>query len=218
MDVATDRTFKIGVDEVGRGCLFGPLVVVAVVNTLRWSHPDVRDSKKISSEQKRHKLAALIKQHTTWHVGVTHADAINELGMKRCISDTFAKTIGELLKRLGRISDYCYQIILDGDRMGVGRLDHFVDPPMVTLKFVPKADVSVFEVSAASLVAKSLRDTWCHDIVKERPTLQLYGIDTNKGYASEAHTLAILRHGRTIHHRNEFVDSLLANRKAKAKR
>lgn len=212
--MSTDHVIQVGVDEVGRGCVFGPLVVVAVANWNGWHDPEVKDSKKISSEEKRHRIADRIKQNMTWHAGVAHSDCINEFGMAKCLQDCFVRAIGGLLYRLQHVKGR-FEIILDGNPMkGLG---HFVDPPRVTMKFEPKADANHFVVSAASLVAKSLRDTWCHGIITEQPSLKLYDIDSNMGYASAKHTMALWVHGPTIHHRTVFVKTLLENQAAKAK-
>ena len=204
---------NIGIDEVGCGALFGPLVVAACADTTGWRNEQVADSKTIRSERRRNKLAVEICQNMAWSLVAIPNTYLEHVGVRAALKDAYAKVIEQLAQRLVVGPDVQFSITLDGDLFDVvsflkGRMGY-------AIRCMPKADAKIFEVSAASIVAKDSRDRWCHEIVGAYPTLGLYGIAENKGYTSKIHDAALIQHGPTEWHRKTFVETRLRNLGAK---
>jgi len=213
----TTNHFRIGIDEVGNGCLLGPLVVAAVVNPLEWHDPEVKDSKQVASEKKRYRIADEICANTMWAIASVWPDAINKFGISESLIHAYDHVIRSLVKRV-RDEDptAVIEIILDGVMIREIKR-RFHHPPSTTVVAIVKADATVFESSAASLIAKATRDRWCHQISKERPELEPYHLPTNKGYDSPNHTKALIQFGLTDLHRTVYCRTRLINEATKRK-
>lgn len=179
-----------GVDEVGRGCLFGPVVAAAVIiprgQTKRLRQAGVTDSKRLSAKRRK-LLYDLIIEHTDSHIGwssVREIDRINILqasllAMKRAIA------------RLNTTPRLC---LIDGNRK-IPNLD-------LPQKTVIKGDQHELAIAAASIVAKVWRDRLIIRLSQKYPG---YDLASNKGYGSKRHREAIARFGVTAQHRLSFA-------------
>lgn len=196
----------VGADEVGLGCLFGPLVIAATANVNRWHDDRVTDSKRVKSEKRRNDIAAAVRENMMWQCVSVPASVINEHGVRHAIDEGYRLVLDAILARL---AGHRVAIMLDGnENLAISqRYDSFDTQTY----FMPKADLKVFECGAASLVAKVHRDNWVHRIVKEHPTLAVYGLDGNKGYTSDDHTRALFQHGLTQWHRTQYCNTLMTN-------
>lgn len=171
--------FLCGIDEAGRGPLAGPLTIAGVI--LHREIQGLNDSKKLS-EKKREALFDEIRAHSTYHIARFDAQQIDELGLSCCL----AAGLREIMAAIGE-ADYLY----DGNStFGVSGL-----------KTLVKADATVPEVSAASILAKVTRD-------REMVTLAInypqYGFEGHKGYGSHSHIEAIRTYGYCEIHRKSF--------------
>ncbi len=213
-DDITDDTIRIGIDEVGRGCVFGPVVVAGVAILNNWHINGIKDSKMIKSEVKRRGLSSEIQHNCLWCTASVSAENMNKLydawkeGTERpmtfALRICFEKIEAHLVERVKPIiGKRKLEVVCDGTDMQSKDFGHY------SRRCEPKADATVYEVSAASIVAKVLRDNWCHEIVKSEPNLAIYGIDQNKGYGSVQHRNALRKHGLTKHHRNLACATLL---------
>lgn len=174
----------VGIDEVGRGCWAGPLVAGAVV--LRESIIGLKDSKKLSKAQ-REKLALQIHAEALG-VGIGWVDAatIDAIGLTAAVKLAMEQALNQI--------DAEYdEIIIDGD------LNFF--PENVKAKAVIKADDSVPEVSAASIVAKVARDQYMANLVDHYPD---YGFEKHVGYGTALHLERLKLHGICDLHRQSF--------------
>lgn len=168
-----------GIDEAGRGPLAGPLYIAGVI--LHSPVEGLGDSKKLT-EKKREALFETIRERTTHHVARFDAAQIDALGISKCL----AQGLREIMEALGE-ADYLY----DGNStFGVSGLRTLV-----------KADATVPEVSAASILAKVLRD---REMVELAPLYPEYGFEGHKGYGSAAHIEAIRKYGYCEIHRQSF--------------
>lgn len=168
-----------GIDEAGRGPLAGPLYIAGVI--LREPIAGLGDSKKLS-EKKRESLFDEIRSKSRYHISCFSAAQIDELGISKCLSSG----LREIMETLGE-ADYLY----DGNStFGVSELRTMV-----------KADASVAEVSAASILAKVSRD---REMIELAPLYPLYGFEGHKGYGSAAHIEAIRLYGHCEIHRKSF--------------
>lgn len=168
-----------GIDEAGRGPLAGPLTIAGVI--LHQPISGLNDSKKLS-EKKREMLFEEIIAHSTYHIARFDAASIDEYGLSKCL----ASGLREIMEHIGE-ADYLY----DGNStFGVSGL-----------KTLIKADATVPEVSAASILAKVSRDREMVELAQQYP---LYGFEGHKGYGSSSHIEAIRKYGYCEIHRKSF--------------
>ncbi|MDP1605628.1 MAG: ribonuclease HII [Rhodocyclaceae bacterium] len=178
-----------GVDEAGRGPLAGPVVAAAVILDPARPIVGLADSKKLSAGR-REKLAIEIREKAlAWCVAeasVEEVDAINILqatllAMQRAVA-------GLLLTRLTPL-----EVLIDGNRCP--QLD-------LPARAIIGGDATVAEISAASILAKTVRDAGMLDLHARYPQ---YGFDRHKGYGTVAHLEALRLHGPCAVHRSSFA-------------
>ena len=170
-----------GIDEAGRGPIAGPLVVAgAIINE---NIEGLNDSKALS-EKKREALFEEIKEKCSYHIVFTNAKTIDEKGISACLK----ASIKEIMKNL---QGEDVEFLMDGNTsFGIPSLEHKI-----------KADASVVEVSAASILAKVSRDRYMIDIASKYPN---YDFEKHKGYGTKAHVEKIKEFGRSDEHRYTF--------------
>lgn len=183
----------VGLDEVGRGPLAGPLTVGAVVLDPDAEHiAGINDSKQIP-EVKRAEIAREIKSKCLAYAIVHIQPAeIDECGMTVCLKKAFSQAVAKIEEK-GIIPEV---ILLDGNPLRL-------DPREVN---VIKGDAKCASISCASIIAKVERDELMAAYDKDYPG---YGFASSKGYGSEAHRLAIAEHGLTPIHRRSFCTNFL---------
>lgn len=173
------HTNLCGIDEAGRGPFAGPMVVAGVVLTNEIKELD--DSKKLT-EKKREKLFDIIKENSFHHIVFSSAKKIDELGLSVCLQDS----IKEIMNKIE-----AQQYLMDGNTsFGIENLD-----------FLIKADATIQEVSAASILAKVSRDRYMCEIASKYPE---YSFEKHKGYGTKVHTDAIIKYGYCDLHRRTF--------------
>ena len=193
-----------GMDEVGRGCLAGPVSVgVAVINIDCVNQPEnLADSKLLTHEQ-REELLPLVK---TWVIefAVGHAsnDEIDEIGLTRALRRAGRRALAQLdTKPDHLILDGKHNWLIPEKETKDMFEQEFDDGPLsVNLKIIAqvKADLTCASVAAASIVAKTTRDQMMSELSKEFPN---YFWAENKGYAAPEHLEAIKSFGATKYHR-----------------
>jgi ribonuclease HII len=177
-----------GIDEVGRGCLAGPLVVSAVIlpPEIRagWTR-QVRDSKLLSPGQ-REDLSPLIHEAAvSIGTGVVEAYQIDALGMTRAVRRAVQLAVEHLLPR----PDYLL-------------IDYFTLPDhAIPQKGVENGDTLCFSIACASIVAKVFRDHLMVDLAAKYPG---YALDRHKGYGTQEHLACLRKLGPSPIHRRLF--------------
>jgi ribonuclease HII len=176
----------IGIDEVGRGCWAGPLLVVAARKTSELP-PGLKDSKKLSKKS-RESLIGAIKNTCDLGVGWVQPEEIDKYGL------TLSMQLGvrRALSALGAKVDE--EIIMDGNI-------NYCEPKYANSRFEIKADDSFPIVSAASIYAKVLRDDYMSE---QAAAFKEYGFEKHVGYGTAAHSAALKKHGITSLHRLSF--------------
>lgn len=176
-----------GVDEVGRGCFAGPVVVGAVVFPSNGALPGgIADSKLLKPKQ-REELAPLIKQHAIcWSVSEISVTLINKLGIGKATQMAFRKAVATLSQR----PDF---ILIDAFY-----INHLNRKKQNAVKDGDKICVSI---AAASIIAKVYRDAIMKNLHEKYP---LYGFDKNMGYGTKQHREVIKAHGLCKLHRKSF--------------
>ena len=203
---SSENIYEIGVDEAGRGPLFGRVYVAAVILPKEGFRYDLmRDSKKIKSKKKMRELADYIKANAVaWSVHYAEALEIDSLGilncvireMHHCIIDvTSGKPFADGLALI----DGNYFRPLTRWNQEAEELDIM---PHIT---VEKGDGTYASIAAASILAKYERDSYIEDLCTKHPELVTnYKLDTNMGYGTKAHYEGIKAHGITQWHRVTF--------------
>ncbi|GMA61736.1 ribonuclease HII [Alicyclobacillus fastidiosus] len=176
-----------GVDEVGRGCLAGPVVAAAVIpprDVERWAPVD--DSKRLS-ERKRDELAAMIVE-TAVAVGIGVADVkeVDKLNVLRATQLAMGRAVAHL-------AEHVEILLVDGI--------YAANSPVPSLPIV-RGDHRSLVIGAASIVAKVHRDTYMKELHLLYPD---YGFAANVGYGTKEHLEALDRLGPTEHHRMSFA-------------
>ncbi|MFD2743287.1 MULTISPECIES: ribonuclease HII [Sphingobacterium] len=177
---------EAGCDEAGRGCLAGPVFAAAVVFPLDYYNPILNDSKKLS-EKKRLALRAVIEEEALdFAVASVSAEEIDRINIHQASYLAMHRAL-DLLKVP---ADY---IIVDGNK--------FVPYQTVPYTCIVKGDGKYLSIAAASILAKTYRDEYMHNLATEHPE---YDWLRNKGYPTIKHRNAILQLGLTPHHRKTF--------------
>ncbi len=168
-----------GIDEAGRGCIAGPLVVAGVV--IEKEIEDLADSKVIS-EKKRNLLFNLIKKRARYKIVFCDNVMVDEKGLSYCL--------GYAIRKIKKHFSGC-EILMDGNSsFGVEGVNTMV-----------KADAKVAEVSAASILAKVSRDSYMYNICEKFPN---YSLARHKGYGTALHISEVKKFGYSSIHRKSF--------------
>ena len=176
-----------GVDEVGRGCLAGPVTAAAVI--LKNPISELKDSKQISPS-KREALSKIIKQQSIFSFASISNNKIDEIN----IHQATLLAMQEAIISLPITPDLVY---VDGK---------FIPNVEVNCKAVIGGDKLIPEISAASIIAKVHRDEFMRQLDKKYP---VYAFAQNKGYGTAHHLNALKESGYTSFHRKSFKGVLV---------
>ena len=190
-----DKKFLIaGVDEVGKGCLFGPVYAAAVIlskeNETKLLSQGLKDSKKLSHRQ-RNILVPLIKTNSiAWTIGQASAREIDAVGIRNA-------TEKAMLRALEKFSSPPDLILVDGT---------------LPIRFWPgkqktqvRGESHFASIAAASVLAKEARDELIKRLARK---YNCYGLEKNKGYGTEIHRTNLIKEGATKLHRKSFISRL----------
>ena len=175
-----------GVDEVGRGCLAGPVVAAAVILDPNRPIKGLRDSKKLSAK-KRDELAQEIKEKAlAWSVAAVGPEVIDKINILQATLEAMKAAVGKLPVE----PDF---VQVDGNKL----------PKWKWLsEAVVKGDDKVEWISAASIIAKTTRDAYMCKIAELYPQ---YGFEHHVGYGTAEHIKALKAYGPTPIHRKTFA-------------
>ena len=177
---------ECGCDEVGRGCLAGPVCAAAVILPYDYVNSEINDSKQLT-EKKRDALRRQIEQDAVAYfvaeVSEKDIDRINILNASvQCMNDA-----------VGRLSVKPDLLLIDGNR--------FTDRWHIPYHCVVKGDATFLSIAAASILAKTYHDELMCRLDAEYPA---YDWKNNKGYPSPKHIEAVRKFGLTPYHRKSF--------------
>lgn len=177
----------IGVDEVGRGPLAGPVVTAAVILPRQCNLIGLKDSKQLS-EAKREELYERIQEVAlSVQIGIVEADEIDRINILQATFKAMAKAI--------QSTEIPYDVVgVDGDKV--------IPQINANQHAIIKGDNKSAAIAAASVIAKVTRDRMMKDYAKTYP---YYDWESNKGYGSQRHYDAIRAYGITPLHRKSFL-------------
>jgi len=223
-DTTNTYKYEIGVDEAGRGPLFGRVYAGAVVlpsDETVFNHSLMKDSKKFTSKKKIDEVADYIKQNAlAWAVAYEDEKIIDEINILQATQSAMHKAILEVKKQLhnkellisnsnsnNNDSSNDLLLLIDGNYFKPITIMNTKNNKFETIKFttVEGGDNKYTSIAAASILAKVERDNYIDDLCHNHIELaEHYGIDTNKGYGAKKHIEGIKEHGITIWHRRSF--------------
>ncbi|HEX7018334.1 MAG TPA: ribonuclease HII [Patescibacteria group bacterium] len=186
-------THVAGIDEVGRGCLAGPIVVGAVIFEPGTKMiAGVRDSKMLSTEQ-RVSLAEQIKEQALHYtIGVGSVELINDQGIVPALKCAINLALTQLKS--------CQRLLIDGRPLTSSEYQ------WPETEYIIKGDKKSYSIAAASILAKVYRDHLMKQLAEEFPE---YGWDRNVGYGTKEHRQALRKIGKCEHHRELFLRKIL---------
>jgi ribonuclease HII len=179
-----------GVDEVGRGCLFGPVVAAAVilpVDALSILMVDnIKDSKKLSSSRRTKMAAKITTLALDWRIGYATTAEIDEINILQATLLAMKRAVMKLKIK----PELC---LIDGNQL--------VKDLPIPQETIVKGDEKSLNIAAASIMAKVWRDDLVQRLALKYP---LYDLENNKGYGSQRHLLALQKYGSSPLHRRSF--------------
>jgi ribonuclease HII len=210
---------EIGVDEVGRGPLFGRVYTAAVIlpKDDTFDHSKVKDSKKFHSKKKIDDVAKYIKENAlAWYISFEDEKVVDEINILQATQQSMHSSIIEVRKSFNKKKkeegreekiDYSYNLLIDGNYFKPITVLNKKTNKIETIPYitVEGGDNKYSAIAAASILAKVERDKYIDELCEQNPNLaEHYGIDSNKGYGAKKHLDGIKEHGITIWHRRSF--------------
>jgi ribonuclease HII len=180
------KILEAGLDEVGRGCLAGPVVAAAVILPAGFNHPFLTDSKLLSRRQREQLRSEILEAAVAWAVAEISHQEIDQVN----ISNASFAAMHLAVHNLNITPEF---LIVDGNR--------FKPYPGIDHACMVKGDSKFFSIAAASVLAKTYRDDLMAKLGQEYP---YFGWEQNAGYPTLKHRQAIREHGATPFHRLSF--------------
>ena len=187
-------SIEVGIDEVGRGCIFGPvfasIVVISAENNHLLKKIGVDDSKKLSEKKRNSLLPKILKLSKDWGIGQSSVREIDRYGIRHATELSMVRAINKLKLTPSKI-------YIDGNlplSLWHGEQEMII-----------KGDSKLTSISAASILAKVKRDALMIRLEEKYKGYLLY---KNKGYGTSDHFLSIKQFGITNMHRKSFLKKL----------
>ncbi len=191
--------YVCGIDEVGRGCLSGPVVTCACILPQGTENKLLRDSKKMTKEQ-RENAFVWIKKNCFFSIAISDHKKIDEINIYQATKVTMQKSLLQLLYSVPFDTNEIKFILVDAMPINIPLL------PKTSLHHFPKGETYSTSIAAASIVAKVFRDDLMKKLEKVFPKFKF---GENKGYGTSKHVEIIKKESTTIIHRKTFLKSLI---------
>jgi ribonuclease HII len=217
-----ENRIEIGIDEAGRGPLFGPLFVAAVIlpnaspkevnsdsnSKLPFDFSEMRDSKKITSKKKIGALAEYIKTNArAWTIQSVSAEEIDRINIRQAVLKAMRECARTLIAQLLDSDLDDFFLLVDGnDFPPYAYFDETTDTlKPIRHETVTGGDNLYAAIACASILAKTARDAYIADLCEQNPELKTrYSIHTNMGYGAKAHLDGIAKYGIVGEHRKSY--------------
>ena len=174
-----------GIDEAGRGPLFGPVVACAVVFNDRIDISEIKDSKKISPLKRQKIYNQLIKKNIDYGIGLVHEQEIDKINILNATKKAMLEAVQNLKKEPSKL-------LIDGNQTIESSIEQ---------ETIIKGDQKIPEISAASIIAKVVRDQVVENYNKVYP---MFKLSKHKGYGTKLHIELLHEYGPSIVHRHTF--------------
>jgi ribonuclease HII len=183
-------TSLAGIDEVGRGCLFGDVVAAAVILPVGLIIEGINDSKKLSEKKREELFEVIMREAVAVGIGIVGVGTIEDINIKQAARLAMKQAVGKLEPS----PDY---LLIDAEK---------IDIELPQLAMIHGDSLSQ-SIAAASIIAKVTRDRMCEEWDRDYPE---YGIAVHKGYATKRHRDMLLCYGPTPLHRKLFIRKVMA--------
>ncbi|MBQ9508498.1 MAG: ribonuclease HII [Bacteroidales bacterium] len=177
---------ECGCDEVGRGCIAGPVFAAAVVLPYNYQNEEINDSKQLSAAKRNQMRTIIERDALAWAVGQVSEKEIDKINILQASFLAMTRAVQQLTLKP-------QLLLIDGNR--------FVNRTDIPYKTVVKGDATYLSIAAASILAKCYRDELMERLHEEYP---MYGWKDNKGYPTPYHQEAVLKYGNSPYHRRSF--------------
>ena len=181
-----NELLEAGCDEAGRGCYAGPVFAAAVILPKDFHHPLLNDSKQLSEKQRDELRPIIEKEAIAFAVASVSNQEIDQINILKASFLAMHKAIEALAQQPGLL-------LIDGNRFS----PYFGIPHHCIIK----GDGKFASIAAASILAKTHRDSYMENLHLEYP---IYQWNKNKGYGTKDHRDAIALHGLCKHHRKSY--------------
>ncbi len=180
------KLVEAGCDEVGRGCIAGPVVAAAVILPPDYKNKSIIDSKKLSHKKRKEVGQEIIDNATSWSISEVSNNKIDEINILNA-------SILAMHRSLDKLKVRPEFIIVDGNKFKPYR--------KITHECIIKGDNKFQNIAAASILAKNYRD----DLMKNLSIkYDMYSWESNFGYPTKKHRDSIKKYGTTKYHRKSF--------------
>lgn len=183
----TRELIEAGCDEVGRGCLAGPVVAAAVILPKKYKHKKLNDSKQLTKDERLELRDVVLRDALAWAVAEVSNEEIDSIN----ILNASFKAMHLALDQLATRPQF---LLIDGNR--------FKPYQDIPFECIVKGDSAYLAIAAASVLAKTYRDDLMHNLNIVHPG---YGWETNVGYPTLEHREGIKLLGITPYHRRSFT-------------
>jgi len=177
---------EAGCDEVGRGCLCGPVVAAAVILPEDYANEFINDSKKLSKSNRENLVEEIKVSALAWSIAEASVEEIDQIN----ILHASILAMNRAIKSLKLIPEH---LLIDGNR--------FKTDLNIPFDCIIKGDGKFASIAVASILAKVYRDNLMADLAREFPG---YGWEKNVGYPTKVHREGIIKLGLTPLHRKSF--------------
>ncbi len=177
---------EAGCDEVGRGCIAGPVVAAAVIMPPDYKNNNIIDSKKLSQKKREIVEKEIIKNAKSWAISTVSNNTIDKINILNA-------SILAMHRALDKLDTKPEFILVDGNQ--------FKKYKKIRHECIIKGDNKYQNIAAASILAKNYRDRLMHDLSS---SFDKYSWETNFGYPTKKHRDSIKEYGVTKYHRKSF--------------
>ena len=177
---------EAGCDEVGRGCLAGPVVAAAVILPPDYSNAWINDSKKLGKKQREDLIEEIKDKSLAWKVAEASVEEIDKINILNASFLAMTRAV----QGLEIVPEH---LLIDGNR--------FRSELKIPFTCIIKGDGKYANIAAASILAKVYRDQFMEKLAEEYPH---YGWEKNAGYPTKIHRSGIEQHGGCLWHRKSF--------------
>ncbi|MDK2819934.1 MAG: ribonuclease HII [Mycoplasmataceae bacterium] len=175
--IAYQQNYQLigGLDEVGRGCIGGPLVCALVILPVDYDNKEINDSKLLSAKKRQELAQEIINVAIDYNIQVISPQVVDQINPKNASKEGMLKCIEAIKTK----PDYC---LIDFEKLDIA----------IPNSSITKGDQQSISIAAASIMAKVYRDNMMVELGKQYPN---YGFEKHKGYLTKFHWEALDKYG-----------------------
>ena len=202
----TNNRYEIGVDEAGRGPLFGRVYTAAVILPANLDCKDIKDSKRFTSEKKLKQVYNYIKEHALYYsINFVAENLIDQINIREATILCMKKSIKHILNNIHFNFDFNIAVMIDGTDFNYLTYYNQNQIHSIPVQMIKKGDSKYYNIAAASILAKVSRDEYIYALCKKHIELDnYYHLGKNKGYGTKQHRDGIKQYGLSKYHRKSF--------------